>query len=289
MGILATLKKKYQEKKFRREISKQSRRQASEQYSNTIKKYLPSQRITAGEKIVKRLGYQKKIIQTKTGPREISVKREFSPESYRLVSAVAGRKVTGKVQSERSGKSTGRVGRPRGPSGKYIIPGKGAVGVFEYRKYLSYQKRLNAIQQQQRMAQLMRRYSPQQIQQMQMQQQVQQQQQMQPQQVQFTSSQPQQFQQQPQFQPQVQPPLQQPTGLSLNSGWELLKVGMPNTSPTPQPQFQSQTSPINLNKGLTMFQVEQPVTNPQGDWYTQPDLFTGRQVLRRRIREESKW
>jgi hypothetical protein len=47
--------------------------------------------------------------------------------------------------------------------------------------------------------------------------------------------------------------------------------------------------PININKGMEVFNVQSPVTNPQGDWYTEPDFITGRQVLRRRISEGPKW
>ena len=37
-------------------------------------------------------------------------------------------------------------GRPSGPSGKYVIPGIGPVGVYEFRKWLNTQRRLKEIQ-----------------------------------------------------------------------------------------------------------------------------------------------
>lgn len=53
----------------------------------------------------------------------------------------------------RSGRySAGRAGRPKGPSGRYIIPGVGPVGVYQYRDWM---KRQRALVRQQREQQMM--------------------------------------------------------------------------------------------------------------------------------------
>jgi hypothetical protein len=149
-------------------------------------------------------------------------------------------------------------GRPRGPSGRYIIPGKGAVGVYEYRKFRA-QQRLAQRMQADKISKQSYGPMPQQYpNDPQMQQQIQQQVQ-------------QQMQQQPQYQ-QPQYVEQQPQGLSLTGGFELLNV--------------------NMNKNLnapkkSVWDVETP--QDYGDYYTEPDFISGKQVLRRRVRSMPKW
>ena len=69
--------------------------------------------------------------------------------------------------------------------------------------------------------------------------------------------------------------------MAQQNGWELLTLKMPGVG---------QSAPLaNPNKMLSVFNVQSPVTNPQGEYYTQSDGFTGRQVLRRRVGWETKW
>ena len=66
-----------------------------------------------------------------------------------------------------------------------------------------------------------------------------------------------------------------------------LKIKMPNLA-APLSQG-TQVQPINpFNKQF--FPVQKPVTNPQGDWYTTADGFSGKMILRRRTREfNNQW
>jgi hypothetical protein len=63
---------------------------------------------------------------------------------------------------------------------------------------------------------------------------------------------------------------QESSGVQMVGNWDMLKWRMPDMR-SPEP-----------NTPMKVFQVDSPVTNPQGDWYTEPDFFTGRQVLKRR-------
>ena len=170
--------------------------------------------------------------------------------------------------------STGnrRVGRHRGPSGRYFVPGKGAVGVYEWRRWARSQKAMQNMMQQQRMAQLMQKGYPQeQAQQIAIQSQQQQIQQNMPQMASQEALQPQQI---------AQPIQNYPSqGLNLMGGWDMLRIGMPSQ--------QANIRPVNMMKGAQIFNVETPVTNRDGEYYTEPDFFTGRQVLKRRIMDRS--
>lgn len=184
--------------------------------------------------------------------------RGARPPSIRVAQRLAefaGQRLPVKYQGKKG--YAGR-GRPRGASGKYIIPGKGAVGVYEYRKWARYQRRLASMTQQQQLAQMMARN---------------------PQLARYyaqTGQLPPQVQQ-PQIMAQPidnQPPHQIQTaqsGPALVGSWDLLKLKMPS--------FQNPAVP---NSPMNVFRAESPVTNPGGEYYTEPDFMTGRQVLKRR-------
>lgn len=178
-------------------------------------------------------------------PRRLATQERVSQISRE----VTGRGLPTKYQGKKG--YAGR-GRPRGPSGTYIIPGKGAVGVYEWRKWARQQRRLQQLQQTQQLSEQLAQ-NPNAYQ------------------GRIKYAQPQPPAQQISQPRQISQPLLQP-GITLAGGWDLLKVGTPGQQ---QPK-------INLNNGMKVFQVQSPVTNPQGDWYTQPDFLTGRQVLRRR-------
>lgn len=230
------------------------------------------------QKLRQATGTAKQIIAkmaTKQTPYQVEGKTYYrtelrgrQPIPARYAQAIAG--AVGKRLIKSTGKKYGRAGRPRGLSGRYIIPGKGAVGVYEYRKWNNYQRRLRYMQQQQTISEQMRR-NPQLMAYYQQTGEI-------PQQV-IEQAQNTQLQAQQQIIPppiSQYPPQQQSQGLSLMGGWEMMKIGMGFGRQQNNPQ------PINV------FNVESPVTNPQGDWYTQADM-AGRQVLKRRIGWETKW
>jgi len=197
--------------------------------------------------------------------------KKFSQGSVKLARFVTGSRIAMPVRAKGYGVGTrgSRIGRPRGPSGKYYIPKRGAVGVYEWRRWARNQRAMQRM----RLAQQMAQYQnyPQRYAQQQRYQQMPQQ---------YPSQAPrQQIMPQPiQNYPQQRPPETQ--GVSLMNGWDLLKIGSPSFQPSPPPA-------INPNKGAQIFNSELPITNPRGDYYTEPDLFTGRQILKRRFRDRS--
>lgn len=144
-------------------------------------------------------------------------------------------------------------GRPRGPSGKYYVPGKGAVGVYEFRKFIAQQRLAQKMQQ----SQAYKQYPNQQ-----------------------------QYQEQPNYPPQVpryppvqpsqpfqqQPIQEKPQGVNLTGGFELLKVSMNGNN----------NAPVK-----SVWDVDTP--QDYGDYYTEPDFLSGKQVLSRRTRSMPKW
>jgi hypothetical protein len=192
-------------------------------------------------------------------------KQSASPNNYSGSSKYASRGRRG---------SMGR-GRPRG-SYKYIIPGKGAISVFEYRKWARYQNRMRIMQRQQEIAQVAKS-NPQLAQQM---------------------------AENPQFDTrQANMPQQQ-----YNQEQRAYSQPMPqqNNPYTFGQASQSQGLPMmgsmnllsmKMNQGVVQAPVnsvgdpnQTPITNPSGDYYTEPDFFSGKQVLRRRSSDRLfKW
>ncbi len=169
-----------------------------------------------------------------------------------------------RIPGSSGNKGYGSRGRPRGPSGRYIIPGVGAVGVYEWRKWYRKQRAMANLQQGQQIAQQgYKDYSAQ------------------PSYASPSQLQPQQstiYQQPIQSLPPAQPrPMQQSAGVSLwDNSFMKLDSGKSN----------------NVQGGAMMksFNPETPVGNPKGDYYTEPDFFSGKQVLRQRSQDKLfKW
>jgi hypothetical protein len=159
-------------------------------------------------------------------------------------------------QSSGSGSKHYGRGRPRGTY-KYFIPGKGPVGVFEWRKWYRQQRRL-----QQLMAQSQISQTPSENQQIAVQNQ--------------GYNAPQQ-QIQPQVMQQYPPQLQQiPVQPQPPRDYNILHAPNPWKG---QLRNVGQNHPVNANV------INSPVANPQGDQYTEIDVFTGRPRLVNRVRE----
>jgi hypothetical protein len=166
------------------------------------------------------------------------------------------------------GGKTGKIGRgrPRGPSGRYVIPGKGPVGVYQYRRWLQSVKKLRQLRGQdaypqpqyqgQRMPMQRGGYVPQQI----------------------PQNAPQQVQQQQIQAQEYQNPYPEETQQPVGS-FNALQV------PNLLKQGSAAVTPINPFKQLSIFNVQTPVNNPTGEYYTESDWMTGQQVLRRRSQD----
>jgi len=172
-------------------------------------------------------------------------------------------------------KTTRRVrpkGRPAGPSGKYFVPGKGPVGVYEWRKWAANEKMLEQMRQAQRYAKM----SPQAkayyaqtgqlppTQQEQMEQQV-----------------------QDQVYGQVQQRvMQQPQQQQVRSDNILHAPNFMRGEMVKRPG-QEEPNIIGRVVGPTADELPRPIVNPHGDIYMDIDPMSGRPILRKRISE--KW
>lgn len=300
MGVIEYIKRKYQEGKAKKQAKQQAEQERytysperAEQLKTAKAMYRRQQEFEkekmAFEAQMRRQAYEKSItgrvgkkfrqITTKQIPYQKEGKiyyrtelRGRAPVSVGTSQAIA-RAVGQRLPSRYQGKKGYRGrGRPRGPSGRYIIPGKGSVGVYEYRKWLRYQKRMAIMQQQAQMSQMMaknprlaRYYAetgqlPQPAQEM-----------------------PQRMPIQRQGQATITKPMSYPAqintqesaGVSMVGGWDLMRMKMPS--------FNLNEQSPETNIPMKVFQVDSPVTNPQGDYYTEPDFITGKQILKRRM------
>lgn len=245
--------------------SRQEWRQSSE--GRLAQKYLP--------KIRRQLtGYETKMVRDKSGrmrakivPTQARLKQYGgsgvpTPQKMLIMQRIAqvgGTRVP--YQGIYYQGKTGKIGRGR-PKGSY--EGKYAAygGVFGYRKFMAKQRTMQALRQQQ-MMQNIRQKNPQYAYAIETGQAPMPQVQQQAPQIQQQMVQQQQMPQQP-----IQTPAQD---------FNAFKVPNPFASNQPLPQPTNPFMTNNLN-----FPTEKPVTNAQGDWYTESDGFTGRQVLRRR-------
>lgn len=164
---------------------------------------------------------------------------------------IPGGRAIRQTQKSQSKKGYAGRGRPRGPTGKYISPYTGKpIGVYEYRREISQYNQMQKMKAQQQYAQAYQEYQENG-------------------QVPVQYRQVQVVQAQAQAQPQPTP---QPQGINLTGGFDLLNVGMNKTVNAPT---------------KSVWDVDTPMDN--GDYYTEPDFLSGKQVLRRRVREGPKW
>lgn len=248
------------EEEYRRQKYEFERQQAKEKYNNSIRGKINQ----VARNAVQNVTYRRVPTKTSDGRVVYRVQaRRAVPQFQRQGSGSAVRRSPSGNKYQGKKGYMGR-GRPKGPSGKYIIPGKGAVSVFEWRKWARYQRRMQEMQQQQRIAEMMQKNPQAAVEYQQNAQNTQ----LQPQGSQIIRQQVHRpYPNQPVYPVQRQP-VQTSTGLQMVGSWDLLKTSM-NTQNVP-------ARPIDV------FNVEKPVTNPGGEYYTEPDFFSGKQVLRRR-------
>lgn len=189
-------------------------------------------------------------------------------------------------------KSKRRVGRPRGPSGKYSIPGVGPVGVYEYRKWKSKQL---ALERMRGKPEEEREYYEQE-----------------PDMREYYDDQERReyYNQYPEEEEITLPPdpSQTPPQTSLEEEYiteeemarrriqQMTNTGRRNVLQTPEKENILNAPNVqrgelrNVGTNSSMVNVDdlnRPITNPDGDYYTEIDPITGKQILRRRVRE--KW
>lgn len=144
-----------------------------------------------------------------------------------------------------------RVGRPRGPSGKYVIPGVGPVGVYQWRQWYAQQRALQTMEKGREVPEEYQQYE----------------------------------QQMPQ---QERPQLPAPQ----------LRQMAPQQASQPQMRSDNILHAPNFMKGelhsvgqrsalINVDDLNRPITNKGGDYYTEVDPISGKQILRKRTRE--KW
>ena len=158
-------------------------------------------------------------------------------------------------------------GRPSGPSGRYFIPGKGPVGVYEWRKWAAQERMLRQMQQAQQMARMppqARAYYAQTgelppTQQEMMAQRIHQQAMM---------------QQQPET-------VASPRNDNILNAPNIMRGEMIRRPNQPEVNIAGRVT------GPTADEAPRPVVNPHGDIYMDIDPMSGRPILRRRISE--KW
>lgn len=237
----------------------------------------------------------------------------YSKQSLRNQKRFTGRALStvrlltppGTVASTGKGKGKGKKGRPEGPSGKYFIPGVGAVGVYQYRTWLRQQKRVSRLKmmngggynsQSQMQGESQQRFAP-------------------TEQVMIDEAAPaEQFNEMERISEPMQPTQIRPVGTDgmdyekqmqlimqqrdsillapqflkgelKNAGGDILSdSGRPNILQAPninlgQMRNLQARNPVELG--------ERPITNPSGNYFTTIDPITGNPILQRRISE--KW
>lgn len=162
---------------------------------------------------------------------------------------VAGRRIPGTHNKGYSSR-----GRPKGSFYKYSIPGKGPVGVFEWRKYQRYRQRMLAMQIQQQNPELNLNEARAALRQVQ------------PTQTYI----PQQPIQQPQQMYQQTVPVQIVQQRPIDDGWGLLRVKSPFSNMAP-------ARPVN-----PIANAQAPIGNRNTAYYSEPDFISGKQVMKQR-------
>lgn len=179
-----------------------------------------------------------------------------SPRMIRAANLIAAEQIPGGNLTTGKSSGTGKAGRPKGT---YDLRYAQFGGVYGYRKYQSYQRRLAIMKAREQMKQSMQQQGR-----------MSQQYTQQPQQAQYQEEMPQQVQQQPVQQPQPKPK----TGVSL---WDNSFMKLDS----------GQGAPVEK---IDAFNPQTPMGDKDGDFYTEPDFFSGKQVLRRRSQDKLfKW
>jgi len=230
-------------------------RSGYEYYQDTTKKLQNSKANRVVTTMTRRMPIQKRRV-----PGQQMIRQESVGKVTRFISGTSAPYAGGKGYASR--------GRPKGSFYKYTIPGVGPVDVFTHRKWLRSQQRLLAAKMQAQNPGLNYNEAIQQARRIPIQQT-----QNQPIQI----SQPQQIiQQQPLQQAQIQQqPQQFQQSQQFDDGWGLLRIKSPFSN-------------MNANNGQAAAPVDpisnaqRPVGNQHTSYYSEPDFFSGKQVMKQR-------
>lgn len=276
MGILARLKEKFSRSKYVEIPAKQTEYQKAygvgKVGGRTIQENIERNRILQETKRNLRMEDLKRRVEKakEISKNEIELYKRYKQRSQtnqqsqvsRSTALAMAQQFGSRIATKKQGRVKYGRGRPKGSyEGKYAAYG----GVFGYRKFIARQKAMQVLRQQQMMQQI-REKNPQLA-------------------YQIETGQvpmPQQTQQMPQIQQQMPPqPQVQQQPYQNSQPREFNALNVPNTlagaslnNPAPRP-----SNPLQFNLG---FPMERPITNPGGEWFTETDWMTGKQVLRRR-------
>ncbi|MFI5405062.1 MAG: hypothetical protein ACHQ1D_00970 [Nitrososphaerales archaeon] len=303
-------KKEKEFKEYSKDIRKldpASRKQRYKMFQNQRTAQTKQAAINSAKRFSPGLAIERGIKGLTKGPtkNQFRARRRFGG---RVISGVRLLTPAGTVPAPNRKTGTGKRGRPSGPSGRYFIPGVGAVGVYQYRAWLRQQKRVKrlearsspssavaagsntpAVQQltsQQNTMQYEEEVPTQQynqVEEMQMQQPMQQTQQP----VYPTGSQGLVAQQQIQLQMQQRDNIllapQFMKGELKNTGADLMSdKGRPNILQAPN-AFLGQLRNMQARNPVELSQ--KPITNPTGEYYTDIDPISGQPILHKRPSE----
>jgi len=188
--------------------------------------------------------------------------------------------------TSKSGKTYATAGRPKGPSGKYQIPGKGPVYEHEYKKWLTKQRALARIQAEQAAGIPQQDISeaPQELEAPEEYGEYVSEEVEQPQPTQLT---PQQIQQLKQIQlarqQQAQQVQRQPQRVSSQTAGGPVQDHILNAPSIARGELSQSQSGKSIP---TVHLSERPQTNPSGEYYTNIDPMTGKQIMQRRVSEK---
>lgn len=156
-GILDTVKKIFGKKdnsskefkEYKKDIQKLSPAARKERY----KMYVAQKKSTA-KKQARESARRFSVSKAVSGLAAGLAGQRYSKQSLRNQKRFTGRSLgfvrlitpPGTVAQTGKGKGKGKKGRPEGPSGKYFIPGVGAVGVYQYRTWLRQQRRIKRLE-----------------------------------------------------------------------------------------------------------------------------------------------
>ena len=233
-------------------------------------------RMSAGEKQVKQY-IRKKSQQLAQRPSSLMGSQTNWQRTRRgglgLISTATGQRLPGVYNPY--ARSKGKRGRPRGPSGKYVIPGKGAVSVYVYRKWKAKQNKLRRLNQLQRtyQEQFADGYSEPQYR---------------------SRSQPRPvegyqrdyYEEEPQYTQPRRTFAGGPTGEPVRDYQNIL-APQPNILKAPN-IFKGELTNVG-ERGMDVRErpINSPVVNPTGDEFLDVDPLTGQHILRKRPNE--KW
>ena len=137
----------------RQQIAKAKRQKAARGYFKEQSKQISRDKSLVSDLasgLVRTLGLPDASLEKKKGRLTGAYSKQSKREQRKLTGQtlkLAGLLTPAGTISRPSGKTgTGSRGRPKGASGKYYIPGVGAVGVYQYRAYLRKQRKINRLQ-----------------------------------------------------------------------------------------------------------------------------------------------